>query len=261
MLVLYLKNIQTKRYMLFSNLKHYYSLPKQRREFFLSLKQLLGFAPKDISIYEKAFLHRSLNLKDKNGNPINYERLEFLGDAILGVIISKHLFDEVPHGDEGYLTKMRSKVVSRNHLNELGKELGLIHFLKSKIPNRNFGENVHGNIFEALVGAVYLDRGYNYCYSFLNKRLIQPYIDIDQLEGKVVSYKSLMIEWCQKKKYPFNFEVYEDTGNQKTKHFSVKLHIDNKVVAKGRETSKKRAEEKAAKRAYFALQDQIKSSR
>jgi ribonuclease-3 len=188
---------------------------------------------------------------------MNYERLEFVGDAMLGSVIAAYLFEQVPHGDEGYLTKMRSKVVSREHLNELGKDLGLIQLVQSRIPKSNFGNNIHGNLFEALVGAIYLDRGYKFCEKFIYKRVIRPYVDIETLEGRVISYKSLLIEWCQKEKNTFDYNVYEDTGKDELKHFSVKLSINDKVVSKARATSKKKAEEKASKRAFFAFQKQI----
>jgi len=225
--------------------------------FFLQLREILDFRPKSKSLYVKAFTHRSMNIKDKKGNIFNYERLEFVGDAMLSSVIAAYLFEKVPQGDEGYLTKMRSKVVSREHLNELGKDLGLIDLVQSRIPKSNFGDNIHGNLFEALVGAIYLDRGYKYCENFIYKRVINPYVDIETLEGKVISYKSLLIEWCQKEKNTFNYNVYEDTGNDELKHFSVKLSINDKVVSKARATSKKKAEEKASKRAFFAFQKQI----
>jgi len=228
--------------------------------FFLFLKKILGFQPKDLKYYRKAFIHRSTNKKNDDGNPINYERLEFLGDAMLSSIISDYLFREVPSGDEGYLTKMRSKIVSREHLNELGKDFGLITFLESKIPKKNFGDNVHGNMFEALVGAIFLDRGYPYCKKFISNKVIKPYVDIQKLEGKVISYKSLLIEWSQKEKKVFTFQIYDDTGKGAIKHFAVKLSLDGKIIAKARATSKKKAEERAAKRAYFALQEKISAS-
>lgn len=239
--------------------KIFNSPPKTDGDFFLGVKKILGFKPKDIEIYKKAFLHRSVNKRDAEGNPMNYERLEFLGDAMLGTIISKHLYNEVPEGDEGYLTKMRSKVVSRKHLNQLGKDLELLHFVESRIPKSHFGENIHGNVFEALVGAIYLDKGYTYCERFINERVIEPYVDIEQLEGRVISYKSLVIEWCQKQKKSFYYDVYEDTGNDELKHFAVKLTIGEKILAKARATSKKKAEEKASRRAYFALQSRIEN--
>ncbi len=240
--------------------KIFNSHPKTDGNFFEGMKKILGFKPKDIGIYKKAFLHRSLNKRDENGNPMNYERLEFLGDAMLGTVISKHLYKEVPEGDEGYLTKMRSKIVSRKHLNELGKDLKLLQYVESRIPKSHFGENIYGNVFEALIGAIYLDKGYEQCERFIHERVIAPYVDIEQLEGKVISYKSLVIEWCQKQKKDFHYEVYEDTGNDEQKHFAVKLTIDDRVMAKARATSKKKAEEKASKRAYYALQDKIESN-
>jgi len=225
--------------------------------FFIQIKHILGFKPLNMAYYKKAFTHRSMNIRDKKGTPINYERLEFVGDAMLGAVIASHLFNEVPQGDEGYLTKMRSKIVSREHLNELGKELKLIDLVQSKIAKDNFGNNIHGNLFEALVGAIYLDRGYNYCERFIFNRVIIPHVDIQKLAGKVISYKSLLIEWCQKEKKTFNYNVYEDTGNDDTRHFSVKLSINNKIISKARATSKKKAEEKASKRAFFAFQTKI----
>ncbi|MFK7781822.1 ribonuclease III [Psychroserpens sp.] len=225
--------------------------------FFLELSKILGYKPKNKQLYIKAFTHRSLNLKDDEGNAVNYERLEFVGDAMLSAVIASYLFEKVPHGDEGYLTKMRSKVVSREHLNELGKELKLIDLVESKIPTSNFGNNIHGNLFESLVGAIFLDKGYKQCEKFIFKRVINPHVDIETLEGKVISYKSLLIEWCQKEKKSFDYNVYEDTGNDDLKHFSVKLSIDNKVISKARATSKKKAEEKASRRAFFAFQNEI----
>lgn len=225
--------------------------------FFLKLQHILGFKPKSKSLYLKAFTHRSMNIKDKDGNALNYERLEFVGDAMLSAVIASYLYDQVPHGDEGYLTKMRSKVVSREHLNELGKDLNLIELVQSKIPRGHFGNNIHGNLFEALIGAIFLDKGYNICKSFIYKTVIDPYVDIETLEGKVISYKSLLIEWCQKEKNTFDYDVYEDTGKDELKHFSVKLKVNDKVVAKARATSKKKAEEKASKRAFFAFQKQM----
>ena len=234
---------------------------KKDEAFFVELKKLLGFTPKYLQYYKKAFIHRSIKKVDKaTGLTINYERLEFLGDAMLSAVIAAHLFQEVPSGDEGYLTQMRSKIVSREHLNELGRDMNLIRFVKSNISNSKFGENIHGNIFEALIGAIYLDRGYLTCKKFIHRRVIVPYVDVPKLEGKITSYKSLFIEWCQKTKKDFEYEVYEDSGNDPVKHFSVKLILDDRIIAKGRATSKKKAEETASKRAYYAYQNEISTS-
>lgn len=230
---------------------------KEDEDFYLKLKALLNFKPIKLNNYKKAFTHRSLKMVDSKGKPINYERLEFLGDAMLGSVIASYLYKNAPKGDEGYLTKMRSKIVSRKNLNKLGKDLKLIQFVKSNISKNHIGNNIHGNIFEALIGAIFLDRGYNYCHQFIYDKVIIPYIDLEKLEGKITSYKSLIIEWCQKNKHNYDFDSYEDTGNEPIKHFSVKININGQLIAKGRATSKKKAEEMAAKRVYFAMQNQI----
>ena len=142
--------------------------------FFYSLKKIIFYRPRNIELFEEAFTHRSKNEKNSDGNQKNYERMEFLGDAIIGAVIAAHLYKKVPGGNEGYLTKMRSKVVSREHLNELGKDLNLIKLVRTSIPTTQFGENLHGNIFEALVGAIYLDRGYAAAEKFIHKRVINP---------------------------------------------------------------------------------------
>jgi ribonuclease-3 len=242
-----------------SILKKIFSKSRSQEDgiFFTSIEKILGFPPQNLDNYKKAFTHRSSNKLDLNGSPINYERLEFLGDAMLSAVIAAYLFDKAPLGDEGYLTKMRSKIVSREHLNELGKDLNLIRFIESKAPVQHFGENIHGNIFESLVGAIYLDKGYTFCEKFIQKRVVTPYVDISRLEGKVISYKSLLIEWCQKEKKIFHYDIFEDNGIDGQRLFGVKLSIDDKVIAKARATSKKKAEEKASQRAYFAFQEKI----
>tara|TARA_B110001450_G_scaffold80848_1_gene76598 strand:+ start:1054 stop:1791 length:738 start_codon:yes stop_codon:yes gene_type:complete len=233
------------------------SYSEEDAQLYYELKKLLNFSPRKINKYKKAFTHRSIQITDRKGIPINYERLEFLGDSILGSVIAAYLYKKVPEGSEGYLTKMRSKIVSRKHLNELGKDLNLIRFVKSNIDQAKAGDNIHGNIFEALIGAIYLDKGYKACQIFIKKNVIIPYVDIEKLEGKITSYKGLIIEWCQKKKKKYSFNTYEDSGNETVKHFSVKICIDGEQIAKGRATSKKKAEEQASKRVYFAFQKQI----
>lgn len=229
----------------------------QNDPFFKEIKKITGLKPKNLDIYSTAFTHKSMGITREDGLPVSYERLEFLGDAILGSIIAEYIYNKVPSADEGYLTKMRSKIVSRAHLNELGRDFGLLKLAKTQVPSSHFGANIYGNLFEALVGAVYLDRGYVACKKFICKKVVEPYVDIEKLEGKITSYKSLLIEWCQKRKKRYDFHAYEDNGADLQRYFAVKLSIEGKVVAKARATSKKKAEEKASKRAYFALQDRI----
>jgi len=228
-------------------------------EFSKAMRKILGYRPKKIYLYQEAFTHSSLKKLNDKGIPMNYERLEFLGDAILGAVIANYLFKKIPTGDEGYLTQMRSKIVSREHLNELGKDLDLKKFVESTIPNNNFGDNIHGNLFEALIGAIHSDMGYAFTEKFIFRFVIEPYVDIERLEGKITSYKSVLIEWSQKSRKKIKYNVYEDTGNDTLKHFSVKLSVDQDIVSKGRATSKKKAEEIASKRAYYKLKTQIEA--
>ena len=226
-------------------------------------EKIIGYKFKNKKLLINSLVHPS-SLTENKKNKIqvgnDFERLEFLGDSILSSIISSYLFKNIPDGSEGYLTQMRSKIVSRDHLNELGKDLDLIKFVKSNISQDNVGDNIHGNIFEALIGAIYLDKGYNYCKKFIYEKVINPYVDIPKLEGKITSYKGLIIEWCQKQKKKYYIETYEDTGNEAVKHFSVKISIDGEQIAKGRATSKKKAEEQASKRVYYTFQKQIENS-
>ena len=127
----------------------------------------------------------------------------------------------------------------------------------SNISEESYGDNIHGNLFEALIGAIFLDRGYPHCKKFIFDRVINPHVNLERLKNKIISYKSLFIEWCQKNKKLYNYETFEDTGNDTIKHFSVKLSIDDKLIAKARDTSKKKAEEKASKRAFFMFQEDI----
>lgn len=221
------------------------------------LKPILGYRPKNIYYFKKAFTHSSVN-KIIDDIPFNYERLEFLGDSLLDTIVSCYLYNKVPNQNEGYLTKMRSKIVSRENLNFVGKKLDLVKCVHSNVDKSKFGDNIFGNLYESITAAVFLDKGFKGCENFIYRTLINPHVDIERLEGKITSYKSVLMEWCQKQKKEIDFNIYEDNNpKEKEKFFAVKLSINKKVVSKGRATSKKKAEEIASKRAYFSFQDRI----
>ncbi|MDA9356648.1 putative dsRNA-binding protein [Flavobacteriaceae bacterium] len=234
-----------------------FNLFNKKDNFYFQIKNLLNFTPNSIDYYKRAFTHRSLNEKDINGFAINYERLEFLGDSILSSIISTYLFNQIPEASEGYLTKMRSKIVSRKHLNELGLELNLKKHLTSDLNIDNYGENIDGNLFESLIGAIFLDKGYKYAKRFIFQSVIIPHVDLEKLDGKIISYKTLIIEWCQKKKLKYDYETYEDSGNDSVKHFTSSLKISSFQAVRARSTSKKKAEEKVSQRAFYINQNQI----
>lgn len=223
------------------------------------VKSLTGISPKDLSLYKRVFTHTSMEKTDASGKKINYERLEYLGDAVLNTIVATHLFKELPQNSEGSLTLMRSKIVRRDFLNQIGEGLGLFQHLASNVPQKNYGADVHGNLFEALVGAVFLDNGFEACSRFVYSCMITPHVDLSKLYNKVLSYKSLLVDWFQKNRLQYRFEILEDNGSEKVSYYKAKLWIDNKVVASARATNKKKAVEKASKRAYFQFQHKIKS--
>lgn len=228
--------------------------------FYSAIAQIIGYKPRNIELFNTSFTHRSVNRTNEKGEIVSYERLEFLGDAILGSVIAAYLYKNAPKGDEGYLTQMRSKIVSRSHLNNVGKKLNLLHYIRTKASPTQFGENVYGNLLEALIGAIYVDSGFSSCERFIYKNILVDFDNLEQLENKVTSYKSLYIEYCQKHKKTFKFEAYDDDGKDHLKHFSVRLFLDGKVIARARATSKKKAEEKAAQRAFFVLQKEMQNN-
>jgi len=218
------------------------------------LKYILPFKPQNIALYKEALTHKAKNVKDKNGHKINFERLEFLGDAIIEAVISEYLYHELPLATEGELTVMRSKIVSRKHLNELGKSFNITDLLNVKLSAKQLGNNISGNLYEALTGAIFLDKGYEGVKKFIYKSMIDPHIDLERLDKKISSYKSHMIEWAQKHHHQFGFEAQNDVNNGKNNYFKVNFVLNNKKISQGRSTSKKKAEEIAARRAYFIIQ-------
>ena len=233
---------------------------KPQRSFKQTISEIIGYTPKKIYLFERVFTHRSLEKVGDDGRKINYERLEFLGDAVLGTIIGNYLFTKMPDADEGTLTQMRSKIVRREFLNRVGKSLDLYPLLQSRTEKNHYGDDVHGNIFEALVGAVFVDGGFLKCRSFVETKIIEPYIDLDDLMGRVVSYKGTMVNWFQKQKMTYEYEVFEDSGANKLM-FKAKLFVDKTLVASARASNKKKAAEKVSKRAYFKFSNQMQEKK
>lgn len=218
--------------------------------------KILGFAPHNEDFFLESLTPRALKKYKPNGEILNYERLEFLGDAILGSIVAEYLYTSAPKNDEGYLTKMRSKIVSRKHLNEIGGRLKLLDFIPYE-HNIHLSHNILGDLFEAMIGAIYVDQNYEVTKNFVHRILIEPYINLYELEKKIISYKSLMIEWSQKKKKKLLLNTQEEENAEKKVVFVSQLWIEDRFVAKGRGYSKKNAEEIAAKRAYYKFNNKM----
>lgn len=220
--------------------------PKEKR-FLQALFTLLGFVPGNLALYKQAFRHKSLSNSDAKGNvKLSNERLEYLGDAILSAVVADILFKKYPFRDEGFLTELRSKIVSRENLNKLSLKLGVPTFVEKSPDNNQRNRSINGDAFEALVGAVYLDKGYNVTKSFLKRRVLNTHIDIDELEQTEVNFKSRLIEWAQREKYPVRFEIMEErfvTGNKLIK---VQAWVAQRPFGIGADYSKKKAEQVAA---------------
>ena len=224
-----------------------------------ALKEILGYFPKNTTLYQTAFTHRSVNQKNNDGVYVNFERLEFLGDSIIDTIVAHFLYSELNQDNEGELTKMKSKIVSREKLNYIGKELNLIDHLYCTGNKENFGDDINGNILEALIGAVFIDKGYERCKKIVFKIILDPYISLNEVKKEIISYKSVLIEWGQKEKQNIQFVTEKEDSIDATINYHCKLMLNEKLLIKVREVSKKKAEEKAAKRAYkvMKIKDQI----
>ncbi len=216
------------------------------------LKNLLGFVPDNVRLYQMAFRHKSVAVAIKEGAKNSNERLEFLGDAVLGSVVAELLFKKYPYKDEGFLTEMRSKIVSRVNLNQLSRKLGLnelIQYDARMISFPNKQGSLLGDAFEALIGAVYLDKGYQFTRSFLLNRIIKPHVDIQLLEMTETNFKSRLIEWCQHLGKEVHFTQIDNPEGESAKMFSIQAVVDKEVCGVGRDFNKKSAEKLAAEKA------------
>ena len=220
-----------------------------RREFYGLLYDLLEFYPNKPDLYELAFIHKSATIQ-KDGYSLNNERLEYLGDAILGSIIADILYKYFPNKDEGFLTQIRSKIVSRESLNKLAVKIGLDQHVISNV-NLNNNKHIYGDAFEALIGAIYLDQGYIKTKVFIENQVFRKHINLEEVVTVETNFKSKLIEWAQKNKKDVFFDTHED-GVDKTLRlplFISEVEVEEKVMGKGFGTSKKEAQQKAAREA------------
>lgn len=225
------------------------------KELTQSIKNIFGFYPGNIFLYQLALRHKSAAKENASGIKMSNERLEYLGDAVLSSIVADYLFKKYPYKEEGFLTEMRSKIVSRNQLNRLSIKLGLSKLVKTSLTRNSNSMSVLGNAFEAFIGALYLDRGYSFTRKILIKRIIEVHFDIDKLEHENTNYKSQLIEWSQKEKIPIQFKVVDEVGNGYGKQYIVNVFVKDKVKGAGRDNSIKGAEQLAAEKALISILD------
>jgi ribonuclease-3 len=227
-------------------------------DYYAIVDELFGIYPRNIELYKLALLHRSASIELDDGTHLNNERLEFLGDAVLEAIVSEYLFVEFPRSDEGELTRLRSKIVSRHTLNSLAHRIGLNRYVIQHTGGSIVQKHIHGDALEAMIGAIYLDRGYERANKLLIDTIFRRHLNLNELISSETDYKSRLIEWCQKSRQTVHFETGPDS-DYTTQHpmFRSVVVIEGIEVGHGRGETKKEAEQNAAAAVSEALSDQI----
>lgn len=229
---------------------------RKDRESYLCFYRILGFFPRNIRLYEQALLHKSSSIRSDKGRPLNNERLEFLGDAILDAIVGDIVYQRFEGKREGFLTNTRSKIVQRDTLNKLAVEIGLDKLIKYSTRSSSHNNYMCGNAFEAFVGAIYLDQGYERCKQFIEQRIINRYIDLDKLARKEMNFKSKLIEWSQKNKLEVSFELIEQfLDHESNPVFQTEIRIEGLPAGTGTGYSKKESQQNAAQMAINKVKD------
>lgn len=230
---------------------------RKDKELFLAIHGITGFYPRNIEIYKTALMHKSMRRRNEKGRPVNNERLEFLGDAVLDSVVGHIVFNHFAGKREGFLTNTRSKIVQRETLNRLAEETGINRLIKSSRANTSHNSYMGGNAFEALVGAIYLDRGYDACMRFMEKRILAQIINIDQVAYKEVNFKSKLIEWSQKNKVKLDFRlVKDDKDKDGNPTFCYKAVLEGVDGDMGRGYSKKESQQQASRLTLARLRKQ-----
>ena len=226
---------------------------KPEKDFLKYLKRIIGFNPKNCKLYQLACIHKSSSFVVFKDLKINNERLEFLGDAILDSLIAKRLFQKFPDREVGFLTQMRSKIVNRDNLNNIAVKLGISNMLVAKVSSENH-KSIYGDALEALIGALYLDKGFKKTEDIVLKRIIFPFINLNKLQDTEIDFKSRIIEWGQKNKKEVNFASFEEVNDKNnTTYFVSHLVIADDLIGRGTGNSKKEAEQNAARQGIESL--------
>ena len=230
----------------------------KNKAFYRTIHSLLGITPDNIDLYKLAFIHRSASVTLPDGTLANNERLEFLGDAILEAVVSDFLFIEYPEQTEGFLTQLRSRIVSRISLDELARKIGIDNLIVANFNGAYAHKHLCGNALEALLGAIYLDKGYNFTNRFVINNLLANHLDVGDMSHTESDFKSRLIEWCQKSKREINFRTVHDSGStMQHPKFHCTIIIDGIELGHGDGASKKEAEQKAAFSVTQIISDEV----
>lgn len=233
----------------------------KEKHFYEAIKNIFGFYPENIFLYKLAFTHKSQAEELLNGIRISNERLEFLGDTVLSTVVADHLFRMFPYKDEGFLTEMRSRIVSRAQLNKLSLRLGIDQLIIHTQEKNNVYRSIKGDALEAIIGAMYLDKGYNFTRKILINRVIKNNFDLTELINTDINFKSKLIEWVQKEKKTIEFNVVQEVGTGYHKQYVVEVVVNNETAGTGRDYSIKGAEQNAAMKAieFFGINGNLKT--
>jgi ribonuclease-3 len=231
-----------------------YLSPAKKRSLRRSIHNLTGVVPYNLAPYRMALIHSSAAVTNVTGEKDTYERLEFLGDAVLGSVTANFLFKKYPFKDEGFLTEIRSRIVNRESLNQIGRKIGLDQLISFNGKSTSFShKSIYGDALEAMVGAVFLDKGYDECQRFVLKRILYPHFNLEELIQNTRNFKSLLLEWCQKFNRKLVFDIASESGDKFHKEFTAHVLINDEIVGVGKGFSKKKAEQAAAENACTAL--------
>lgn len=231
-------------------------VPRRDRDFYNQLNRVFGIIPRNLELYKLALIHKSASVVLPRGKRVNNERLEYLGDAVLDAIVAEYLFSQFPNQKEGFLTKMRSKIVSRTSLNQLALDMGLDKLIVTQPNNSNIQKNIYGNALEAIIGAMFLDRGFQFTSNCIVSSILEKYIDLDNLQTTEFDYKSRLFEWAQKNKCILQFQHQEGQPSENyNPHFICNIIVNEQSIGEGHGSSKKEAEQNAAMEALTRVDE------
>ncbi len=234
------------------SLRAFFSVDK---ELSYAIKNIFGFVPGNIFLYQLAFRHKSVASESVNGHKLSNERLEYLGDAILSAVVADYLFKKFPYKNEGFLTEMRSKIVSRASLNKLSQKMGVDKLVNLNGDGKSVFKSANGDAFEALIGAIYLDKGFTFTRAIVINRIIEMHLDIDTLQNSDFNFKSKLLEWGQKEKQTVEFAVAAELGEGFKKQYLIHIRVNGAVVAEAKDYSIKGAEQLAAEKTWLSLSE------